>query len=138
MDRSAETSRPANSGSTPIQMVGTPAATVTRSSSMSLARATGDRSAPGITRVAPVATPAWARPQALAWNIGTTGSTTSRSQTPIVSAIITPKVWRTIDRCEYTTPLGFPVVPEVYIIDPARFSSTGIQSTGDASAMSSS
>jgi hypothetical protein len=51
-------------------------------------------------RVAPVATPAWARPQALAWNIGTTGRMTSRSLMPSVSAIIAPKVWRTIERCE--------------------------------------
>ena len=44
-----EVSRPSSSGSTPIQMVGTPAASVTRSDSMSAARPTGDRSGPGMT-----------------------------------------------------------------------------------------
>ena len=99
-DRNDEVSRPTSSGSTPIQMVGTPAAMVTDSLSMRPASAPGDRSAPGMTRVAPVATPAWASPQALAWNIGTTGRITSRSQAPRVSAIIVPKVWSTIDRWE--------------------------------------
>ena len=85
-------SRSGSSGSTPIQMVGTPAAMLTDSPSMRSASAVGDRSDPGMTRVAPVATPAWASPHALAWNIGTTGRITSRSQTPRVSAIIAPKV----------------------------------------------
>ena len=87
-------SRPASSGSTPIQMVGTPAATVIRSDSMRSATAAGDRSGPGMTSDAPAATAAWARPQALAWNIGTTGSTRSGSSMPIVPATITPRVWR--------------------------------------------
>ena len=47
---------PSSSGSTPIQMVGTPAATVTCSASMRSAMAGGDRSGPGITSVAPAAT----------------------------------------------------------------------------------
>ena len=100
MARRDDTSRPANSGNTPIQMVGTPAASVTRSDSMRSASAGALRSGPGITRVAPVATPAWASPQALAWNMGTTGRITSRSLTPSVSDIIAPKVWSTIERCE--------------------------------------
>ena len=44
MARRLDTSRPSSSGSTPIQMVGTPAATVTRSDSISVGealRATG-------------------------------------------------------------------------------------------------
>ena len=98
--RRAETSLPSNSGKTPIQIVGTPAATVTFSVSIMSAREGALRSAPGITIVDPVATAACANPQALAWNIGTTGRTTSRSQTPIVSAIIAPNVWSTIERCE--------------------------------------
>ena len=48
-----DVSRPSSSGSTPIQIVGTPAATVTRSSTMRSAMAVGDRSGPGITRLAP-------------------------------------------------------------------------------------
>ena len=76
MTRSAERSRPFSSGSTPIQMVGTPAATVTRS----VLDEVGDRRrrevGPGITRLAPARHAAWARPHALAWNIGTTGRIT--------------------------------------------------------------
>ena len=79
-------SRPFSSGSTPIQIVGTPAAMVTRSSSMSLAIAGGERSGPGITSLAPDATAACARPHAFAWNIGTTGRMTSLSCTPRPSA----------------------------------------------------
>ena len=56
--RRAETSLPSNSGKTPIQIVGTPAATVTFSVSMMSAREGALRSAPGITMVAPVATAA--------------------------------------------------------------------------------
>ena len=48
----------------------------------------GDRSGPGMTRLAPTATPAWARPQALAWNMGTTGRIVSRSQAPMLSAVV--------------------------------------------------
>ena len=113
MARSAEVSRPCSAGSTPIQMVGTPAATVTCSSTIRSAIAPGDRSGPGITRSAPAATAAWASPQALAWNIGTTGSTRSASRTPMPSASIAPNVCRNVERCEYTTPLGLPVVPLV-------------------------
>lgn len=52
--RSDDMSRPSISPNTPIQMVGTPAATVTRSSSIKVMRAPGDRSGPGMTSVAPV------------------------------------------------------------------------------------
>ena len=113
MARRCDVSRPSSSGSTPIQMVGTPAATVTFSVSMRVAMAPGDRSGPGITRLAPQATPAWARPQALAWNMGTTGRIVSRSLAPRLSAIIAPAVCSHVERWEYTTPLGLPVVPLV-------------------------
>ena len=66
-----------------------------------------------MTSVAPVATAAWARPQALAWNIGTTGRMTSLSRAPRLSAVIAPIVCRNVDRWVYTTPLGLPVVPLV-------------------------
>ncbi len=52
-------------------------------------------------------------PQAIAWNIGTTGITESASRTSIESGRAAPSVWRTIDRCEYRTPFGRPVVPLV-------------------------
>ena len=53
-----------------------------------------------MTRLAPHATPAWARPQALAWNMGTTGRIVSRSQAPRLSAIITPMVCSQVERWE--------------------------------------
>ena len=106
-------SRPSSAGRTPIQMVGTPAATVTRSLSISSASALGLRSGPGMTRSAPQATAAWARPQALAWNMGTTGRIRSDSRAPKPSANIADMVWSMVERWLYTTPLGLPVVPLV-------------------------
>ena len=53
MERRLDVSRPFSSGSTPIQIVGTPAATVTRSFTMRSAIAGAERSGPGITSVAP-------------------------------------------------------------------------------------
>ena len=62
--------------------------------------ALGVRSGPGITRLAPAATAAWARPHALAWNIGTTGRITSASRTPRESTVIVAIVCRNVERCE--------------------------------------
>jgi hypothetical protein len=59
-------------------MVGTPAATVTSLGLDHLGQLDRDHVGPGMTSLAPDATPAWASPQALAWNIGTTGRMTSR------------------------------------------------------------
>ena len=64
-------------------------------------------------RSAPEATPAWARPQALAWNIGTTGRIRSDSRIPTESANMAAMVCKTVLRWLYTTPLGLPVVPLV-------------------------
>jgi hypothetical protein len=89
-----------SSGSTPIQIVGTPAASVTFSPSISSAIAFGCRFGPGMTSDAPAITAAWQRPQALAWNIGTTGITTSRSHTPAASVTIAASECRTVERCE--------------------------------------
>jgi hypothetical protein len=89
MTRSAETSRPSSSGSTPIQIVGTPPATVTRSDSSRVASPRGERSGPGMTSVAPTNTAAYGSPQAFAWNIGTTGSATSRSASPSTALVVT-------------------------------------------------
>ena len=100
MARRLETSRPSRRGNTPIQIVGTPAATVTRSDSMRSTIASGERSGPGNTRFAPAKTAACARPHALAWNIGTTGSTTSASDTAMVSASIVAMECSTVERCE--------------------------------------
>ena len=86
---------------------------MTFSSTMRLATAGPDRSGPGITKLAPDATAACARPHALAWNIGTTGRITSDSRAPRLSAIIAAIVCRNVDRWLYTTALGLPVVPLV-------------------------
>ena len=73
---------PSSTGSTAIQIVGTPAASVTCSSTIRSASAVADQVRPGTPGSAPEATAAWARPQALAWNIGTTGMIVSRSLRP--------------------------------------------------------
>ena len=56
---------------------------------------------------------AYGMPQALAWNIGTTGITASEARRPIASGTRTPSECSTVERCEYTTPFGRPVVPLV-------------------------
>ena len=113
MARSDDVSRPFNSGNTDIQIVGTPAPTVTFSLTMWSAIALPERSGPGITRLAPHAAAACVRPHAFTWNIGTTGNTVSLSLMPIESATISAIVCKNVLRCEYTTPFGLPVVPLV-------------------------
>ena len=100
MSRSEERSRPSSSGRTPIQIVGTPAASVTFSDSISSASAFGCMFGPGIASDAPAITAAWHSPHALAWNIGTTGMIVSRSETAAASATIAPIECRTVERCE--------------------------------------
>ena len=60
-------------------MVGTAPAQVGRSCSMNLASGSHCRYRPGMRRSAPASHAAYGVPHALAWNIGTTGSTRSRS-----------------------------------------------------------
>ena len=69
--------------------------------------------APGMTSLVPPAGPAKAMPQALAWNIGTTGRITSLGEAPSTVDCMPSSVWMKFERCEYRTPFGFPVVPEV-------------------------
>jgi len=52
-------------------------------------------------------------PQALAWNIGTTGIVESAAEIPIASGDSTPSECSSVERWEYTTPFGRPVVPLV-------------------------
>jgi len=75
-----------SSAATPCQIVGTPAAIVTRSEAISAASDGALRSGPGMTKFAPAITVECARPHALAWNIGTIGRIVSRSLTASVSA----------------------------------------------------
>src|ERR1700681_97904 len=69
--------------------------------------------APGITRLEPIIGAVSAIDQPLAWNIGTTGITTSRQEIPNMSVQAVTIACSTLERCEYTTPFGLPVVPEV-------------------------
>ncbi len=79
-------------------MVGTPAVNVTPSSTIRSASALGCIIGPGKTMAAPPAGPAWARPHALAWNIGTTGMTTSVSAIPNTLGCTTAMVCSTVER----------------------------------------
>ena len=58
----------------------------------------GERSGPGMIRSAPVATHTWGRPQALTWNIGTTGRMRSRSEQASMSALVEAKACSHDDR----------------------------------------
>ena len=89
-----------SSGSTPIQIVGTPAVTVTWWSRRMPAMALGVMFGPGMTSDEPANTAAYGVPQALAWNIGTIGSRTSRSTSPATSAMSTAIECSTVERCE--------------------------------------
>ena len=56
--------------------------------------------APGITSVAPTIGVEKASDQQLAWNIGTTGITTSREAMPLESGSAAMKACSTLERCE--------------------------------------
>ena len=47
------------------------------------------------------------------WNIGTTGKMVSWVDRPSTSGMQPVVAFITMARCEYSTPLGLPVVPEV-------------------------
>src|SRR3990167_1507610 len=59
--------------------VGTPAAKLTFSDSMSSKMDLPSMAGPGNTSLAPVMAAEYGRPQAFTWNMGTTGSTASRA-----------------------------------------------------------
>ena len=63
----------------PIQIVGTPPVKVTFSSSSIATILSGAICGPGRTSSAPAKSGDWAKPQAFAWNSGTTGRIRSRS-----------------------------------------------------------
>ena len=68
---------------------------------------------PGITSLVPIEGAENAMPQLLAWNSGTTGSMVSLAEVPSASFELAISACSTLERCEYSTPLGSPVVPEV-------------------------
>ncbi len=94
-------------------MVGTPALMVTFSLSISSYRLAPSRRGPGSTMRAPATMAAYGMHQALMWNMGTTGRMLSRVDRPSTSGRQAVVALSTMARCEYSTPLGLPVVPEV-------------------------
>src|SRR5690348_14980078 len=93
--------------------VGTPAVCVTFSVSSNSYTDAPSSFMPGITSLVPIAGAENAMPQLLAWNSGTTGNMTSLAEVPSASLELAMKEWSTLERCEYKTPFGSPVVPEV-------------------------
>ena len=67
------------------QTVGTPAAKVTPSASISSYTDLPSSAGPGKTSLQPVSAAEYGMPQALTWNMGTTGSTESRADRFITS-----------------------------------------------------
>ncbi len=81
------------------QTVGTPSATVTRSSLMSWHKVAGSPAArPGSTSPAPTIGAMNGTPQALTWNIGTTGNSVSTARGPSTSAPAPAIACSTVDR----------------------------------------
>ncbi len=78
-----------SSASSPCQMVGTAAPMVGRTVSIISASGAGWRKRSGISSQAPAMKAACGRPQALTWNIGTTGSVMSREVSANASAVLT-------------------------------------------------
>ena len=99
--------------STSYHNVGTAAARVARSAAMKAASGAAWANRFGSSRSAPTSQAAYGMPQALPWNMGTTGSTRSYWLSPRASPEDTPSVCRNVDRWLYTTPFGMPVVPLV-------------------------
>ena len=71
---------------------------VTRSWFISSARLLPSRWRPGITSAVPAIGAACGMPQALTWNIGTTGSTRSVERKPSAVAMLTEKACSNVDR----------------------------------------
>ena len=93
--------------------VGTAAATVARSAAMNRASGAAWVNRLGSSRSAPTSQAAYGIPQALPWNMGTTGSRRSYWLSPRASPEHTPSECRNVERWLYTTPFGRPVVPLV-------------------------
>src|SRR6478672_4090611 len=86
--------------------VGTPAVCVTFSVSNSSNTDAPSSFAPGNTSLVPIEGAEKAMPQLLAWNRGTTGSIVSPAFAPSESPELAISACRTLERCEYNTPLG--------------------------------
>ena len=79
-------------------MVGTPAVQVTFSPERSASRPGPSRFGPGKTCLAPTIVQVNGNPQALTWNIGTTGMITSLAEKPIESGSAEIREWSTMAR----------------------------------------
>ena len=110
-DRSS--SRCAPSWARPPQIVGTADTTVARSASTASAQSDGVMCGPGKIKVEPDRNAPNGIPQALTWNIGTMQSIRSVSSHPVAARDSVPMACRNVERWEYTTPFGSPVVPLV-------------------------
>src|SRR4051812_27585864 len=95
------------------QIVGTAPENVTRSSFTMRVSGSAWRNLPGMTSAAPHRNAAYGIPHAFAWNIGTIINTRSRSETFNAFGVVAANECRNADRCEYATPFGLPVVPDV-------------------------
>src|SRR5690242_9329394 len=95
------------------QIVGTAPENVIRSCFTMRMSGSACRNLPGITSDAPHMNAAYGMPHAFAWNIGTITRTRSRSDRLRAAGVHTASECKYDDRCEYATPLGFPVVPDV-------------------------
>ena len=68
---------------------------------------------PGMSTDAPDMNAPYGIPQALTWNIGTKVRILSASVGPVSVAAWPDRACRKVERCEYTTPFGSPVMPLV-------------------------
>jgi hypothetical protein len=84
--------------SRPSQTVGTPTVQVTPSASNRACRLAPSRFGPGMTSLAPAIGPEKGTPQALTWNIGTIGESTSLADRPSTSGIELDIAWSTLER----------------------------------------
>ncbi len=95
------------------QIVGTAPENVGRNSFVMRMSGSACRYRSGMSNDAPQRNAAYGKPHALAWNIGTMASTRSRSDSPSPFGVVATSECRNAERCEYATPFGFPVVPDV-------------------------
>src|SRR2546429_9439956 len=96
-----------------VQIVGTAPPWVGFSCAIIVAIGAAWRNRSGMTLDAPPMNEAYGSPQAIAWNIGTITSSRSAGPSPNVSDMHTSMECSQTERCEYATPFGLPVVPEV-------------------------
>src|SRR5450830_1768064 len=93
--------------------VGTPAAKVTFSLSINSKIDLPSIAGPGNTSLAPVMAAEYGKPQALTWNMGTTGNTESRVLMFKASGKAPENACSMVERWLYKAALGLPVVPLV-------------------------